>query len=59
MGEFLKMGGYGAYVWPAYAISLAAFGALAFAIRRRARRLRRRLAEIEAAAPRSDADNAS
>jgi heme exporter protein D len=28
MGGFLSMGGYGAYIWPAYAIALVALGGL-------------------------------
>lgn len=28
MGDFLAMGGYGAYVWPAYGIAIAAVGGL-------------------------------
>lgn len=39
------MGGYAAYVWPAYAISGLAIGGLIFAVWRRGRDLRRRLAE--------------
>ena len=29
MSDFLAMGGYAAYVWPAYGISFVALGALA------------------------------
>ncbi len=47
MSEFLAMGGYGQYVWPAYAISLLAIGSLAFAVWRRGRRLKRRLDAAE------------
>jgi len=28
MSDFLGMGGYGAFVWPAYAISIAALAAM-------------------------------
>ena len=28
MGGFLSMGGYGAYIWPAYAVALVALGGL-------------------------------
>jgi heme exporter protein CcmD len=43
MEEFLKMGGYGQYVWPAYAFSAFAIGGLALSIWRRGRALRRRI----------------
>lgn len=43
MSDFLNMGGYAAYVWPAYGVSALAIGGLVFAIWRRGRDLRRRL----------------
>lgn len=43
MSEFLNMGGYAAFVWPAYLISGAVIGGLAASIWLRARRLRRAL----------------
>ena len=49
LSEFLNMGGYGGYVWPAYAVSAAAILGLAFVIWRRGRRLRKRLTEASAA----------
>jgi len=42
MAEFLSMGGFGAYVWPAYIISLVMIGGLIIARRRQIRRLRQR-----------------
>jgi len=30
MNEFFNMGGYAAYVWPAYAVSILALAGLAF-----------------------------
>jgi heme exporter protein D len=47
MNDFLSMGGYGAYVWPAYVISAVTLAALTMFIVVRARRARRRLSELE------------
>lgn len=47
MNAFFEMGGYGAYVWPAYGVSAAALFGLAFLIWRRSRRLRKQLEEAE------------
>lgn len=47
MSEFFSMGGYGAFVWPAYAVSAVTLIGLAFVIRARAARARKRLAELE------------
>lgn len=47
MTEFLQMGGYGAYVWPAYLVSALGLGGLAFAVWRRGRALARRLKELQ------------
>ena len=47
MIEFLNMGGYASYVWPAYAVSGLAIGGLVFAIWRRGRALQRRLKDID------------
>lgn len=33
MSEFLNMGGYAPYVWPAYGLTLAVLGGLALTIR--------------------------
>ena len=43
MTEFFEMGGYGGYVWPAYAVSAMVIAALIFLIRRRHNSLRQRL----------------
>lgn len=55
MSEFLSMGGYAAYVWPAYAVFLAVLcvDALAPALRRRRvlRALRARLVRQQARRP--------
>ncbi len=47
MDGFLEMGGYGAYVWPAYVVSATTVGALSWIIFRRAAKARRRLAALE------------
>lgn len=47
MNDFLSMGGYGAYVWPAFIISAVTLGALTAFVVARARRAHRRLAELE------------
>lgn len=47
MSDFLSMGGYGAYVWPAYLISAITLASLAAFIFGRERRARRRLAELD------------
>ena len=47
MDDFLSMGGYGAYVWPAYIISGVTLGVLVALVIARARRARRRLGELE------------
>lgn len=53
VADWLAMGGHGAYVWSAYALSLAALLVICVAplLRMRAllRRLRRRLADAEEA----------
>ena len=47
MEQFLAMGGYAAYVWPAYTISLLVLaGAVAWTVTTE-RRMRRRLAQLE------------
>ncbi|MEX0645918.1 MAG: heme exporter protein CcmD [Parvularculaceae bacterium] len=48
MNEFLAMGGYAAYVWPAYGVSALAILGLAVAIWRRGRSLRKRLDKLDA-----------
>jgi heme exporter protein CcmD len=47
MSDFLSMGGYGAYVWPAYVVSAVTIAALSVLIAVRARNARRRLRELE------------
>jgi heme exporter protein D len=47
MGEFFAMGGYGGYIWPAYAISLIALAAAAIWTLAAQRRVRRQLAQLE------------
>ncbi|MEM8770664.1 MAG: heme exporter protein CcmD [Pseudomonadota bacterium] len=47
MTEFFAMGGYAAFVWPAYGVSALVVGAVSFAIWRRGRRLKRRLDAFE------------
>ncbi len=45
IAEYLSMGGYAAFVWPAFAVAAAVMGALALVSRRG---LRARQAELEA-----------
>lgn len=47
MDQVLTMGGYGVYIWPAYCVSAATLGGLAFFILRRARRAREKLKLLE------------
>lgn len=47
MNDFLAMGGYGNYVWPAYVISFVVLAGLVAFILRKADATRRRLAELE------------
>ncbi len=51
MSGFWAMGGYAAYVWPAYGISAAALGAAAWLTWRAYARARARLAALERKAP--------
>lgn len=48
MAEFFNMGGYAAYVWPAYAAAALGLGALTVAIVRRNARTRQELIRVEA-----------
>ena len=48
MSQFFAMGGYAAYVWPAYGATVLVLGGLSYAIWRRGRALQKRLAEQEA-----------
>jgi len=47
MSEFLAMGGYAAFVWPAYGVSLIVLGAAVAWTLATSRRVRRRLAALE------------
>lgn len=55
MSDFFAMGGYAAYVWPAYGLSALGLGGLVVWTWRRGRRLRRRLDAAEAARRAADA----
>ncbi|HEX2590106.1 MAG TPA: heme exporter protein CcmD [Rhizomicrobium sp.] len=47
MSDFLAMGGYGAYVWPAYAASVIGIGGAILLTVRAWRRAKARLAQLE------------
>ncbi|MBI1366409.1 MAG: heme exporter protein CcmD [Alphaproteobacteria bacterium] len=47
MEQFFNMGGYAAFVWPAYGLSAIALAGLAAFIWRRGRRLRQRLRQLD------------
>ncbi len=49
LGEFFHMGGYAAYVWPAYGVAAAVLAGMLAESVLRLRRARRRLAALEAA----------
>ncbi|HZH28978.1 MAG TPA: heme exporter protein CcmD [Azospirillaceae bacterium] len=51
MVEFLRMGGYAAYVWPAYGLTALAMAALVVASVRGLRARERLLAGLEAVRP--------
>ena len=51
MSDFLAMGGYAAFVWPSYGISLVALAAAAWWTVAAERKLRRRLAALESSRP--------
>ena len=57
LGEFFHMGGYAAYVWPAYGAAAAVLAGMLAESVLRLRRARRRLAALEAAD--GDADDAA
>ena len=48
LGDFLHMGGYAAYVWPAYGAAAAVLVGLLAESLSRLRRVERRLAALEA-----------
>ncbi|MFO1072998.1 MAG: heme exporter protein CcmD [Geminicoccaceae bacterium] len=50
LSDFFAMGGYAAYVWPAYAVALALLVGLFVQSRRQARRAEAELASLRAAA---------
>jgi heme exporter protein D len=52
MSEFLNMGGYGGYVWPAYGIAALVLIALVWDSLRGLRASERELAEAEKTVPR-------
>ena len=52
VSEFLAMGGYAPYVWPAYAVALIVIGGIGVASVRNLRALRRQVEAMEAASPR-------
>lgn len=47
MAEFFHMGGYGGYVWPAYAAAFAVLGAVAVITIRRNAHVRAELSALE------------
>jgi heme exporter protein D len=47
MSEFFSMGGYAAFVWPAYAVTALVLGGLLFQSVRRYRQRRRELERLE------------
>ncbi len=49
--EFLAMGGYAGFVWPAYGVALIAIGGLAVQSVRSLRALRREVAALEEEQP--------
>ena len=49
---FLAMGGYAAFVWPAYGIAVVVLAALPIVSRRALRARQREVAALEAASPR-------
>ncbi len=47
MAHFLAMGGYAAYVWPSFAVSVFGIGGILAATLRSYARAKRRLTELE------------
>lgn len=58
MSEFFAMGGYAAFVWPAYGASAMVIAGLSFAIWRRGQILKKRLAARETTPPPQSDDSA-
>jgi len=54
MNDFFAMGGYAAFVWPAYAVSALGLGGLCLFVWRRARNIRKRLKAAEDRAASTD-----
>lgn len=54
MAEFFEMGGYGAYVWPAYGLSFLVLAGLGAGVWLRGRTLKERLAKLSAPAENPD-----
>ncbi len=52
MAEFLAMGGYAGFIWPAYGAGLIILGGFWYASLRSLRTQEREIAELEKAAPR-------
>lgn len=52
VSEFVAMGGYAVYVWPAYGVALVVLGALIVSSLRTLRTREREVAALEAARPR-------
>ena len=52
MAEFLAMGGYAGFIWPAYGAGLIILGGFWYASQRGLRAQEREIAELEKAAPR-------
>ena len=65
IGEFFAMGGYGTYVWSAYAIAIVVIGALILVSRRTLKACEAEASALEAAKPprrirrRAEAENDS
>lgn len=59
MSGFLAMGGYAAFVWPAYAVAVGALAVLAFVSLRQWRAAKAEVARLEAQGPRRRRDGAS
>ena len=52
LGQYLAMGGYATFVWPAYGFAAAALGGLAAVSWRRYRASRRALGDVQGGASR-------
>jgi len=54
MSDYFNMGGYAAFVWPAFALSFGVLGVLLFASLKNLRASEKALNDIGAAGPRED-----